>query len=119
MPKASSKASLDNTSNTTLSVLEVAHASDDLDYSLFTVGSYNYKLTNTVETNNGPMAIRMIPHNVRKESVLVKTGMSGVIHGTLLQNAYYARLAASSSYRRLWPVNLERAIGKATSSKVR
>ena len=88
-----------------------AHASDDLDYALIVLPLLALQQVKRIVELNFRMSVDAIAHTVKQGPVMISTGTTGVIKGTLLQNPFYTKLPQSSHYQELWPVRMERSIG--------
>jgi hypothetical protein len=94
------------------------HSSNDLDYDIFPIDDPSYHVPNRMSLprkfGESPrhICIKSIASKIVDGDVWVAAGKSGVIKGTIIRNPYFIKMAGSSNYQKMWPVELDKNIGK-------
>lgn len=89
-----------------------------LHYGLFLISDARYKIPNRFTLPRGVSdTVFVFPdtlaQEVREVEVWIATGKSGVLSGTIVKNPYFINLAGSTTYQKMWPVQVEQDIGKS------
>ena len=89
-----------------LKPIDTCWESDELDYALFHLPSPNI----ITGPNNRIIDAKTVAMSPKQTSVLIGTGTTNMMRGSLLGNSFYTKLSESSSYQELWIVAMERNI---------
>jgi hypothetical protein len=90
-----------------------------LHYGIFLIEDPGYRIRNRIRlptlSPNGISWLypEAVATDVQEGVVYVASGKSGVIRGTIIRNPYFIKLAGSEDCQKMWPIQLERDIGKS------
>ncbi len=102
----------------TLGYTSQMRASNGLDYRLFGIDNPLYQVVNRISSPDDSHSPRhtLVPESIAaypcEREVWLATAKSGVLRGFLMKNPYYIKMARSDTYQKMWPVQLERNIGR-------
>jgi len=90
-----------------------------LHYGLFLITDSRYKIPNRITLPRGLYDKAFIfpdapAQEIREVEVWIATGRSGVLSGTIVKNPYFINLAGSTTYQKMWPVQVEQDIGESS-----
>jgi hypothetical protein len=103
---------------TKIGTAKSSHKSSDLDYDIFPIEDPSFCVPNmiAVPACGASAAKKVYPKSIalriQDRPVYIATGRSGVIKGTIIKNPYFIKLAGSEVYQKMWPVELQNAIGE-------
>lgn len=102
----------------TLGYTSRINASQSLDYRLFGIDNPLYHVANRISSPDGchEHSQGLVPQSIAAYScereVWLATAKSGILRGFLMKNPYYIKMAGSARYQKMWPVQLDRNIGR-------
>lgn len=95
-------------------------ARSTLDYCVFPLKAPQYHTVNRILFSNDntgscqTLVSRSIAAYPRQCEVWLATAKSGTLRGFLSKNPYYIKMAGSNKYQKMWPVQLEKNIGRCS-----
>jgi hypothetical protein len=102
-----------------IGVLNTVAVSKHLDYALFELNDDYSQFENTIllpKIAGYPrtsLKVREIAKKIINTDVWAATSRNGVVRGKLLDNPYYFKMAGTSEFQKMWPLEMEKNIRRS------